>query len=144
MAKLFLTSSLSKYVERSPALKRVIWLLEASILGFLWWVLGRLSADRASAVGRRLAAFVGSRHEKNRIIKRNLAVAFPDLSVSEVESLARRVWGNLGAVLGEYPHLGTICVREAEERLDTVVSEEVELTTVSRRSSASRTQIVSR
>ncbi len=127
MAKLFLTSSLSKRVERSPALKRFIWLLEASILGVLWWVLGRLSPDRASAVGRRLLGLFGPHHDKNRIIKGNLALAFPDLSPTEIETLAREVWANLGALLSEYPHLETICVQEADERLEIVVSEEVEV-----------------
>jgi KDO2-lipid IV(A) lauroyltransferase len=31
------------------------------------------------------------------------------------------VWGNLGSILAEYPHLGTICHREAEQRLEIVM-----------------------
>ena len=126
MGQLFLASSLSKRIEHSPALKRFMWFLEASILGFLWWLLGRLSADRATALGRRLLAFVGPHHDKNRIIKRNLTLAFPDLSPSEVEGLARQVWANVGAVMSEYPHLETICVQEADRRLEVVLHEEVE------------------
>lgn len=89
----------------------------------LWGLFSLLSPDRASAAGRVLMRTLGPRLHKHRIIKRNLAIAFPEKSPDDVELLARDVWGHVGAVLAEYPHLGTICGREAGKRLEIQVSE---------------------
>ena len=35
----------------------------------------------------------------------------------DIEALLRDIWGNLGAVMGEYSHLRTICLEEADQRL---------------------------
>lgn len=117
MAKLYLADSLKTQADRAPALTRLAVALEGLLAAMQLWLLGLLSPDRASAAGRRLMVAIGPRLAKHQKIKRNLAIAFPDLSPDEVEDLARRAWGNIGAVICEYPHLQTICVREADQRL---------------------------
>ena len=125
MAKLYLAHSLRKHADRSPALARLMVAIEGLIVAMILWFLGRLPADRASAAGRRLMMLIGPRIAKNTKVKRNLALAFPDLGRDEVEELARQVWGNIGAVVGEYPHLETICAREADQRMKLVVHDSV-------------------
>ncbi len=117
MAKLYLADSLKKHADRAPALTRLMVAFEGLLVAMLLWILRLLSPDRASAAGRRFMVAIGPRLVKHQKIKRNLAIAFPDLSPEEVEDLARRVWGNIGAVICEYPHLQTICAREADQRL---------------------------
>lgn len=117
MPNFYVANSLKKRIARSPALTRLMWRLDALVVGVAWWLLGRLSPERASALGRRLGTFVGPRLDKNRIVKRNLAMAFPERSLAEVEELARGVWGNVGAMFAEFPHIETICEHEADERL---------------------------
>ncbi len=117
MAKLYLADSLKKHADRAPAVTRLMVALEGLLVAMLLWILRLLSPDRASAAGHRLMATIGPRLAKHQKIKRNLAIAFPDLSPDAVEDLARRVWGNIGAVMCEYPHLQTICVREADQRV---------------------------
>jgi KDO2-lipid IV(A) lauroyltransferase len=72
-------------------------------------------------MGRSLLRAVGPRLEKSRQFRRNLRLAFPDRTPTEIEGLVREAWGNTGAVLAEYPHLETICRREADSRLEIVV-----------------------
>ena len=77
-----------------------------------------LPTDRATGVGRRLMMGVGPKLEKQRIVRRNLALAFPHKNEREIEELAASVWGNVGSLLVEYGHLDDICVRDAEYRLE--------------------------
>jgi KDO2-lipid IV(A) lauroyltransferase len=99
-----------------------MWAFEAALLALLWKMSANLSPDRASAACRRLLKLFGPRlSHKTRIFKRNLALAFPDKTAAELDALSRQIWGNLGAVLAEYPHLEDICGREAEQRIKTQV-----------------------
>ncbi len=99
-----------------------MWAFEAALLALLWKISARVSPDRASAAGQRLLKIFGPclRH-KTGIFKRNLALAFPDKTPAELGALTREIWGNLGAVLAEYPHLKDICGHEAELRIETLV-----------------------
>ncbi len=125
MAKLFLARSWASRAQRSAALTRFLMRLEGLLIAVSWWLLKHLPPDLASAIGRRIIGLVGPRVVKHGKIKNNLAIAFPDLRPDEVEQLARGVWGNLGAVIGEYPHLETICAHEADSRLEIVTHEKV-------------------
>jgi len=79
------------------------------------------SPDLASSAGRGLMRRLGPRMDKTRHIRRNLENAFPEKNAAEIDELIRDIWGNLGSILAEYPHLGTICHREAEQRLECVI-----------------------
>jgi KDO2-lipid IV(A) lauroyltransferase len=81
------------------------WWLEALVLRSLWWLVAPLSLDRASATGRRLVRRLGPHTPKHRQVVANLKTVFPERSPSEIEALARAVWGNLGAVLAEFGHM---------------------------------------
>ena len=59
-------------------------------------------------------------------IKRNINLAFPEMTDADVDRLAREVWGNLGAVLAEYPHLRTIRENRDGQRLQTVIKADIE------------------
>jgi hypothetical protein len=42
-------------------------------------------------------------------------------SDAELDELVREAWGQVGAVLAEYPHLGAICARDRTDRIETVI-----------------------
>ena len=109
MAKLFIASSLRRQAERTPGLLRLLWALEGGLLWGLQAACRLLPPDRASALGRRLLAALGPRMRKTRMIRRNLALAFPGSEPAIIDGWVREVWGNLGAVIAEFPHLGRIC-----------------------------------
>ena len=120
MAKLFLANALRKRADRSPRLLRLLWAIEGGLIGALAALSRRVSPDRASATGRRLMRALGPRLAKTRVFRRNLQIAFPEKSAGELDELVREIWGNMGAILAEYPHLETICRSEAAQRLEII------------------------
>jgi KDO2-lipid IV(A) lauroyltransferase len=120
MARLILGNSFTKAVKRLPLLQHFLWAVEAAAFGMFLGVSRRLSPERASALGRRIFRAIGLRLDKTRIFRRNLTLAFPEKSADEIEALIREIWGNLGAVLAEYPHLRAYAVEGQPERLEIV------------------------
>lgn len=107
-------------LEQMPSLRGVVHWLEAAWLALVWAVLGLLPPDWASRVSAAFLRRVGPRLRKHRHVQRNLAIALPERSQAEREAIAREVWGGLGAVFGELPHLARID-REAEGRIATEI-----------------------
>lgn len=105
MAHFLLSKSLSRRIDQYSVLRKARWSIEAGIVGLFWGICARLSPDAASGLGRRLLRTIGPRLQKSGYMERNLSVAFPDLTDAERRALLRQVWANMGAVLGEYPHL---------------------------------------
>jgi Kdo2-lipid IVA lauroyltransferase/acyltransferase len=125
LAKHSLKRRMRRAFEQRPALGRAVWLAEAAAVGLFWFVCARLSPERAGALGRRMLQAIGPRLARNAVIRRNLEIAFRDRSPAEIRSFERQIWGNLGTVLAEYPHLATICEAGAG-RLEAVLDPEVD------------------
>ncbi|HXV06822.1 MAG TPA: lysophospholipid acyltransferase family protein, partial [Burkholderiales bacterium] len=115
-----------KRVDRSPMLRPARWTLEAAVMAGLWGLSASLSPERASAAGRRLLQRLGPSLKNTTHLRRNLGLAFPDRSAPELDRLVRQVWGQMGAVLAEYPHLGAICAGEGGHRVRTVIRFDLE------------------
>lgn len=126
MAKYILGHSLRKAAKRSSLLQRALPAVDFLCIGVPLTLLRWLPADRASACGRRFLGWLGPRLAKSRVIRNNLALAFPEKSQQEIDALLPRIWGNAGAVFAEYAHLKTICGREADVRLKIEVDGEIE------------------
>jgi len=118
LAKLFLGS---KHTDWSPRLLRMLWALEAAVVGLVGALSRLLPPDTASATGRAVMSRLGPRLDKTRHIRRNLKIAFPENDDAENDRLVRAMWGNIGSVLTEYPHLGRICKPGPGQRLDCVI-----------------------
>jgi KDO2-lipid IV(A) lauroyltransferase len=122
MARLLLGASLKNAVKRLPLLQHVLWAVEASIFTLFMGISRHLSPERASALGRRVLRAIGPRLDKTRIFRRNLTLAFPEKTAGEINALIRELWGNVGAVLAEYPHLQAFVAADQPERLEIVVN----------------------
>ena len=61
--------------------------------------------DRASALGGRLARFVGPKLGVTRRARRNIHAAMPDLPAEELERIVENMWENLGRTMAEYAYL---------------------------------------
>jgi KDO2-lipid IV(A) lauroyltransferase len=120
MARLMLNTALSKRIDRSPLLKGIQQRSGAAVLGLFWQVCSWLPLEAASAFGQGFLQRLGPSLRKSIYMKRNLSLAFPELSEAERNRLLREVWGNAGAVLAEYPHLETICRQDCDAHLETV------------------------
>ncbi|MGE5477031.1 MAG: lysophospholipid acyltransferase family protein [Bacteroidales bacterium] len=88
--------------------------LEAVAARAALWLFRALPVDAASAVGGWLARTIGPRLGVSRVARRNLARALPDKNAAEIEAIVTQVWDNLGRVVGEIPHVGTL-IRERVE-----------------------------
>lgn len=63
----------------------------------------------ASAIGSFLFRTIGPRLRADRVARRNLEKAFPELTEAERDGIVRGMWDNLGRGAGEWPHLMRIC-----------------------------------
>ena len=104
----------------APPLRRAVWVLEALFLALVWAVLALFPIDRASAFGRAFGRRFGPRLRKHKHVLRNLEIALPERTPAEREAIAREVWGSLGAVFAELPHLGKEA-SEWEKRVELVI-----------------------
>ncbi len=101
--------------------------IEAAGARLLLSLFAMLPLDRASALGGRLARLIGPRLAVSNIARRNLAHAFSDKSLTEIEAIVHGMWDNLGRVAAEYAHLGEIDVTDPHGRVEVVGIENVEL-----------------
>jgi lauroyl/myristoyl acyltransferase len=91
LARLIIGTSLRRYFERWSFVRKILWLIEAGVLWTFLMFARILPTDRATGVGRRLMMGVGPKLEKQRIVRRNLALAFPHKNEREIEELATSV-----------------------------------------------------
>ena len=106
--------------------RSVLYPLEAAALRLALAASGAMAIDRASAVGGWLGRSFGPWLPVTRFARRNLRLAFPDLSAQAIEGVVRGMWDNLGRVAAEYAHLGDIDVYAEDGRVEVVGRENVD------------------
>lgn len=125
MAKFILGNALRKQALDNRVLRHALWLLDLLVIGLLYGLFRLLPVTWASRtgdwLGRRIGPWFRSRCDHMRA---NLGLAFPDKSPEEIEQLLPEIWGNAGAVLGEYPHLRRI-VDPRRDHLELVFEHEI-------------------
>ena len=94
MARLLLGDSLRKTADRWPIVQQATWAVEAFLFGTFLRIAQVLPADSVAALSRRTLKWLGPKQPKNRIVRRNLQLAFPDKTEEEINVLAGEVWGN--------------------------------------------------
>jgi KDO2-lipid IV(A) lauroyltransferase len=112
--------------RQAPLLRQAGWLVEALSAAIFWQICALLPPDRASNISRRAMQLIGPLLPRTVKIERNLRYAFPDRDDREIKRLTRLVWGNIGAVTAEYPHLKTIAGDQQEQRLEAVFKGETD------------------
>jgi KDO2-lipid IV(A) lauroyltransferase len=116
-----------KHKQHSPGLLKLLWALEAGLVRLMNAISRLLPADTASGIGARLARRIGPRLDKTRLIRRNLKVAFPEKNEAQIDAVVSGIWGTLGSIVAEYPHLPVICGREADQRLEIVMQDQLDV-----------------
>ena len=120
MSQSFLLPYGKRAVAHQPRLTRALYHGEAALTRSVWTLSERLDVDRASRMGAALLRRIGPRAAKHKHMLANLAVAFPGLGAEARADLARDIWGQIGRVMAEYPHLETICGAESRSRMEIV------------------------
>ncbi len=82
--------------------------IEYALLRAVFGLLGLLSPEQASNFGGWVARTVGPILPASNRIRRNLALAMPELDERQREAIVRQSWDNLGRIFGEMPHLEAI------------------------------------
>jgi KDO2-lipid IV(A) lauroyltransferase len=79
-------------------------LLQALLMGLFWL----LPVDWASNLGGWLTRQIGTRLPISRRAMKHLDIAFPEMAEGERRRIVAGMWDNLGRMIAEYPHLGTL------------------------------------
>jgi KDO2-lipid IV(A) lauroyltransferase len=100
---------------RSPLRNRA----EALLVGALRRVFARMSPERAEAAGRRLGlAYRRVDARRRELARANIARAFPEMSASDVDALARGVFAHFGGLATELLHAAGRPVPETTARVE--------------------------
>lgn len=97
--------------------------LQALPIYFLYGFFRVLPLDVASSTGAFLMKRLGPFFRKRKVAEKNLRLAFPDKSETEIQKIMTGMWENLGRVLGEFPHLSRVKIFTNPSRIK-VVGEE--------------------
>ena len=88
-------------------MRRLRYLLESLLVRAVMRVFRSLTMERAARLGAWWLRRLGPLSGRHRVAKANLARAFPALERRDAAAILDRMWGNIGATLGEFPHLAT-------------------------------------
>ncbi|MEM6654044.1 MAG: lysophospholipid acyltransferase family protein [Pseudomonadota bacterium] len=95
--------------NRSTFAQRAMWRLESIAWDVLyWWPMKALGPNTASSSLGWLMKSIAPLLSQNKTVKRNLAMAFPELSEKQRDVIARASWESVGRTAGELPHLPKI------------------------------------
>ncbi|MDJ0877012.1 MAG: lysophospholipid acyltransferase family protein [Halieaceae bacterium] len=103
-----------------PWLGRCVQWLEARIFNTVFWLLDRLSPERASAWGAALFGWLGPYGDKARKADINLSIAFPDRDQAWRDEKVRGIFRSLGKSAAELIKLGQIW-EERDRRIEFIV-----------------------
>lgn len=82
--------------------------LEAFGVALVYAVFALLPANAASALGGWIGRTLGPRFGRSRVARKNLRLAFPTMSDTEIETAIAAMWENIGRGFAEYPHLSAL------------------------------------
>lgn len=80
-----------------------MWRLEAFGFDLFSLLVRALPIDAASALGGRLARWIGPLTRQHKVARRNLRLAFPDMADDERQRLLADQWENVGRTFFEFP-----------------------------------------
>ena len=110
--------------KRPALLKDIRWRLEALAFDLGAAFLSLWPIDLVSAAGGLVLSTLGPLTSTQRIVDRNLRLAFPDMSPEERRRVARGAWRNTGRVFAELPLMHRLS--EANGRIEVVGREHLE------------------
>jgi KDO2-lipid IV(A) lauroyltransferase len=98
-------------------LKHIRFILEAIPAWLFYIILRFIPIDLASAFCGKLMELIGPHLKASRVARRNLKMCYPEKSDAEIEIIMKRMWNNLGRVIGESPSIIYLSNREFKRRV---------------------------
>ncbi len=93
-------------------LKKIRYALEAFIVRLGMGLFRILGVKKSSDLGSFLARFIGRLIPVHKLAKDNLIKAIPHLNNSAVDKILNDMWDNLGRIVGEFVHIGSMSGKE--------------------------------
>ena len=109
-----------KLARKAPVLVSISQWIEAVAFRFIFWLMRKLSVERASQLSAFAFGLVGPYGDKARKAKINLSIAFPDTSEQWREQTTRQIFRHLGSSAAELIKLEQIW-DQREQRLEYVI-----------------------
>jgi len=100
--------------------------LEAFLVGILLTVFRWMGVDRASDTGAAIARTIGPLLRVTNRARRNLGVAFPEMTNGQVDKTVRAMWDNLGRYAAEIACLDAFDVSDPQGRIEVVGRQHLE------------------
>jgi Kdo2-lipid IVA lauroyltransferase/acyltransferase len=109
----------ASWPSTSAKTSRLIHHLQGWVAALWFGLFSLLPLDWASVLGGAIGRLIGPRLGISNRARCNIRRALPALSEDEIASVIRGMWGNLGRVAAEYPHLKNIRVFAPGGRVET-------------------------
>jgi KDO2-lipid IV(A) lauroyltransferase len=97
-------------------IKKIRYLFEALAVYLGMKFFGALNPNFASNFAAKLALIIGKRHNVQKLARKNMKNALPNLSDEEIERNLDGMWRNLGRIIGEYAHIAKISHQKLVEK----------------------------
>ncbi len=101
--------------------------LQGLVAHTVYFLMGLIPVDVASAMGGWIARTIGPRLGVTRIARSNLEMAFPEKTPEEINIIIGDMWENLGRVGFEFPHISKLNVYNSPERFEIIGGENIDL-----------------
>lgn len=97
--------------------KKAKHLIEALFTYIYFFVCYLLPIEVASYISGKLVETIGSFLKVNKVAHKNLSLCLPNLSEVEKRIIIKKMWNNLGRILGEIPHWQSMSKEEYYKRV---------------------------
>jgi KDO2-lipid IV(A) lauroyltransferase len=94
--------------------------LQAIFIAFFYGFFRVFPISVASAIGSIIGRTIGPQLSVTNRAKQNLAAVFPEKSSTEIQTIIRDMWDNLGRTAAEYPHVSQINTTHTSGRVDVI------------------------
>jgi len=84
---------------------KIRYLLEGLFVKMAYIIFGILPLNVASATAGCIATTIGPILNRNKIARKNIKRAIPELNDTQIDKITHDMWNNLGRVFGEFPHM---------------------------------------
>jgi len=96
-------------------MKIIKYFLEFILVIFFFLIFKIIGLKLSSALGEYIGKYFGPLFRKKTIVKKNILIAFPNISGEEINSIINSMWKNIGRIFGEYIHINKFSIIDKEK-----------------------------
>jgi len=91
-------------------MKIIRYFLEFVLVIFFFLIFKIIGLKLSSALSEYIGKYFGPLFRNKTIAKKNILIAFPNISEQEINSIINSMWKNIGRIFGEYVHINKFSV----------------------------------